>query len=46
MNFVSTINAFNWLAAHSQMLLVRRLKFSLSSDCNPKSFTYETALIS
>ena len=45
MNFVSLINAFSWLAADLQMLLMCRLKFSLSSYFKPKSFTDDTALI-
>ena len=41
MNFLSLINAFSWLAADLQMLLMCKLKFSLSSNCRPKFVSSE-----
>ena len=42
MNF---FNAFSWLAADLQMLLMCRLNFSLSSNNKTKTFTDDTTLI-
>ena len=44
-NLHALINAFSWLAADLQMFLMCRLKFSLSSNCTPKSFIDGTTLI-
>ena len=40
MKFLNLINAFSWVAADLQILLMCRLKFGLSSNCGPKSFNF------
>ena len=45
MKLLDLINAFSWLGADLQMLLMFRLKFRLTSSCKHKHFTDDATLI-